>query len=241
MTSNEMGLQIPLSETELDELEDFIDSDNAPEYCLNISALDGFLTALVCGPEVIMPSKWLPKVWGDEEGAQFESPEQASRIMELLFRHMNSINTALKAGEGFFRPLLHLAEEDGKACITATEWCYGFMIYIEWRYKAWVLFLENEEVSISLVPIMALASDEKQEDFQELVNTPEKRDDLADLIPLCVEDIYRFWEEARQARPNGVINDSFFLPSKKPGRNEPCPCGSGKKFKKCCGAPLKLH
>ena len=22
----------------------------------------------------------------------------------------------------------------------------------------------------------------------------------------------------------------------RPGRNEPCPCGSGKKFKKCCGA-----
>jgi uncharacterized protein YecA (UPF0149 family) len=23
---------------------------------------------------------------------------------------------------------------------------------------------------------------------------------------------------------------------KKPGRNDPCPCGSGKKYKKCCGA-----
>jgi uncharacterized protein len=25
------------------------------------------------------------------------------------------------------------------------------------------------------------------------------------------------------------------------GRNEACPCGSGKKFKKCCGAPTRLH
>ncbi|MGR9117332.1 MAG: SEC-C metal-binding domain-containing protein [Gammaproteobacteria bacterium] len=24
-------------------------------------------------------------------------------------------------------------------------------------------------------------------------------------------------------------------PPKKPGRNDPCPCGSGKKYKKCCG------
>jgi len=23
---------------------------------------------------------------------------------------------------------------------------------------------------------------------------------------------------------------------KAPGRNDPCPCGSGKKYKKCCGA-----
>ncbi|MGD0015799.1 MAG: SEC-C metal-binding domain-containing protein [Bryobacteraceae bacterium] len=22
------------------------------------------------------------------------------------------------------------------------------------------------------------------------------------------------------------------------GRNEPCPCGSGKKYKKCCGAAV---
>jgi uncharacterized protein YecA (UPF0149 family) len=28
-------------------------------------------------------------------------------------------------------------------------------------------------------------------------------------------------------------------PAGKTGRNQPCPCGSGKKFKKCCGAPLQ--
>ncbi|MDG2764764.1 SEC-C metal-binding domain-containing protein [Vibrio parahaemolyticus] len=27
--------------------------------------------------------------------------------------------------------------------------------------------------------------------------------------------------------------------TKKVGRNDPCPCGSGKKYKKCCGAPDK--
>ncbi|MCI5052628.1 MAG: SEC-C domain-containing protein [Simkaniaceae bacterium] len=30
----------------------------------------------------------------------------------------------------------------------------------------------------------------------------------------------------------------------KPGRNDPCPCGSGKKYKKCCGAkqgPKKIY
>lgn len=26
-----------------------------------------------------------------------------------------------------------------------------------------------------------------------------------------------------------------------PGRNEPCPCGSGRKYKKCCGAPFSAH
>jgi hypothetical protein len=29
--------------------------------------------------------------------------------------------------------------------------------------------------------------------------------------------------------------EPFCLAKKKTGRNEPCPCGSGKKYKKCCG------
>ena len=35
------------------------------------------------------------------------------------------------------------------------------------------------------------------------------------------------------------INEFFHTPQQKvakAGRNDPCPCGSGKKFKKCCGA-----
>ena len=32
-------------------------------------------------------------------------------------------------------------------------------------------------------------------------------------------------DEENTIQPNG----------KKPGRNEPCACGSGKKYKKCCG------
>jgi SEC-C motif len=40
------------------------------------------------------------------------------------------------------------------------------------------------------------------------------------------------------AAPEPYIAFEVFLQAKppKPGRNEPCPCGSGKKFKKCCGA-----
>lgn len=31
------------------------------------------------------------------------------------------------------------------------------------------------------------------------------------------------------------------LASPRVGRNDPCPCGSGKKFKQCCGSPEKLN
>ncbi len=32
-----------------------------------------------------------------------------------------------------------------------------------------------------------------------------------------------------------ALDDTEPAPQAKAGRNDPCPCGSGKKFKKCCG------
>ena len=53
-------------------------------------------------------------------------------------------------------------------------------------------------------------------------------------LPQAVTDIYRFWIAKRGLEPirNG---------EPKIGRNDPCPCGSGKKFKQCCGSPEKLN
>ena len=33
-----------------------------------------------------------------------------------------------------------------------------------------------------------------------------------------------------------LLNPPQVVKSEKIGRNDPCPCGSGKKYKKCCGA-----
>ena len=51
----------------LDELDDFLMSDDAPEDCMQISELDGFLIGIVVGPELVMPSEWIPCIWQDEE------------------------------------------------------------------------------------------------------------------------------------------------------------------------------
>ena len=34
---------------------------------------------------------------------------------------------------------------------------------------------------------------------------------------------------------------SPLIASRKVGRNDPCPCGSGKKYKACCNAPVKYY
>lgn len=43
-------------------------------------------------------------------------------------------------------------------------------------------------------------------------------------------------EERREEIQNEYRKSRTVVKEKTPGRNDPCPCGSGKKYKKCCGA-----
>ena len=71
-----------------------------------------------------------------------------------------------------------------------------------------------------------------------MTETPAQRAALAAEIESSLLHIHAFWLPVRQA-----INERQRAQrmSTKVGRNEPCPCGSGKKFKRCCGGPLALH
>ena len=76
---------ISLEHVDLEVLDAFLESDRAPQDCMQLSDLDGFLTGIAIGPELIMPSEWLPVVWGGEEGPSFA--DQADRQNDGLCRH----------------------------------------------------------------------------------------------------------------------------------------------------------
>ena len=58
----------------------------------------------------------------------------------------------------------------------------------------------------------------------------------------CFSDQYREDQERwrRQAEADGARSQRLQNPFKGVGRNDPCPCGSGKKFKKCCLGAVRL-
>ena len=79
-------LDEPLSDADYDELEVFLGSNAVPQDCMDLEMLDGFLTAVVSGPELIQPSEWLPVVWSDSQRTVtpvFQNNEQAERILSL--------------------------------------------------------------------------------------------------------------------------------------------------------------
>ena len=77
------NLPAPITDAELEELEKFLLSEQVPEESMTLSELDGFLTALAVGPEVVPPGEWLPVVW-QGEGPVFETPQDVERVLGLI-------------------------------------------------------------------------------------------------------------------------------------------------------------
>lgn len=244
-TSNPFAGMAPLLDEELDELEDFLMSDDTSDKTMMLDTLDGYLTAIVSGPVTVMPSVWLPGVWGPtaRDEPAFDTVEQAERITTLIMRHMNGIIWNLQYDPDAFAPIIAMAPEtDSRREFRDGEmWAYGYMTGIELQREHWKPFFDDSSCVDALRPIYLLGGDDLNPEDERLTQTLEQREALTDQIPASVAWIYRFWLPYREAITERVIATSFQREHPKVGRNDPCPCGSGKKFKKCCGAATLLH
>ena len=200
------ALDEPLSDTELDELEAFLASDSVPQDCMDLEMLDGYLTAIVSGPEQLQPSEWLQQVWS--EGGKSTAPaytgnEQAQRIMALMLRHMVGIERTLAESPTRFKPLLYVPEsparQNERTPPEGTAWCEGYMAGVKLRDEEWQPLYDAEQARDWIFPIEALAFGEHDDDFTEWVDSEEKREGLIDELPVAAVLIYRFWQERRRA------------------------------------------
>ena len=223
------SLDEPLSETELDRLQGFL--EDSPD-AMNLEEMDGFFCALIAGPDIVLPSEYLPEVLGDMEDAQFENLEEANEMLSLLMRHWNDIAGTLAKGAVHW-PLL-LEEDDGMP--GGNDWAFGFMEGVQMRTKGWKALFGDEDHAGCLVPTLMLYHeyDEDPETRTEPPITPKQREKVITTMAVGLTFAYRYFREASKggARiPSAMPRQS----RRKIGRNEPCPCGSGKKYKRCCG------
>jgi len=71
---------------------------------MNVEMLDGFLAALICCPATVLPSEYLPEIWGGGEMADeeaWDSREQLQEFMDLLMQHWNTISRTLQARDAY--------------------------------------------------------------------------------------------------------------------------------------------
>lgn len=222
----------PLSDEEIDELETFLMSGATPGDCMDIITLDGFLTALAIGPKLVLPSGWLPLVWGGEEEPVFESSAQAERIIGLMMRRFNDICRALRESATGFEPLLYASEVDGETKWIGEDWCVGFMEAVDLSFGDWQPLFDDKPGCALLAPILTLGTEAGREELEACADPEAKCEAALEALGLSVAAIADYW------RTTPVASKVAHLRARalRPGRNDPCPCGSGRKFKKCCAA-----
>ncbi len=230
-----------LTDDEFLELEAFlarVDEGKIP----NPEALDGFFAALVCCPDIIMPSEYLSIIQRGktEDGDMvFDTLEEVERFTELVTKHWNHVVYQLsKKGEVY----LPLVGENEAGEYSGNDWANGFLSGTHLRHFIWKEFFDDEENSGPIVPIMALAYENHPDPTMRPYDKPlddESRDNLVIGAAAGVMKMYsHFFEQRSKYMPD---TGTFARTSPKVGRNEPCPCGSGKKYKKCCGSDPTLH
>ena len=222
-----------LTEDEMDQLDDFLRAIAAP--AMNLETLDGFLAALICAPEVVLPSEYLPQIWGEDYS--FASNAQAAEIVGLIMRHWNTIADTLGGTlqtPDVYLPVLHVAED---GITYGNDWAEGFMRGVEMRPYGWSELLDSDEVGGSMLPIMMLAHERDADPEMRPSPIPnEKREQLLQEMIAGLTRIYRYFEPHRHASAQASLRRA----GPKVGRNDPCPCGSGRKYKFCCAANAPL-
>lgn len=226
----------PLTEEEMDELDRFLlyrgdaaddgdatHAEGTDEGILCFSELDGFFAAVVSGPVTLAPSRWLPAVWGDEAPA-WQSEEAFERIFSLMARHMNDVIGSLTDPDYGFEPIFNEHDVDGNRYLLVDEWCEGYLRGVALAGAQWDE--GGEELVELLAPILLFATEQGWDLLQDSSD-----DDVAAMqnaIPDAVDEIYAYWL-ARRVPPQPMMREA-----PKVGRNDPCPCGSGRKYKHCC-------
>jgi uncharacterized protein len=241
----------------LDDLRTRYDETPQWEFC------EGFMAALICCRRLIPLSEYFPVLLAIGEGEEldegsFADAAQQQRFMELWLRRWNEIAQALNAeidsldDEAAYQPevmdvrgaiaALPEAERATMAEETAPSfaqvWALGFMFAVEAWPEEWAAPRDKEAVkwlNEALDAIVALTEDDTEPPTLSVFDEDgppslslQRLNAFADAI-WAVYDLRELW------RNFGPRVETVHAEAK-PGRNDPCYCGSGKKYKKCHGA-----
>jgi yecA family protein len=200
----------------------FGDSDLAWE------AIDGFCCGLAVGPAPVDPRDRILAAVDFGKPMQFDTSEQAVYVTGLLLRHYNTIIHRLKSGQ-WHHPILATSDMPG-----ASLWAIFFLRAVSRRKSDWEGKERDQMIGLSLQTMMMLAGSEL-EGWRSL--NRRTRGEMVELLPLMLRALYDAWHGGRDPLARRPIPTSF---APKIGRNDPCLCGSGRKFTRCCGSAERM-
>jgi uncharacterized protein len=232
-------------DAQLERLAALLEQRAVPYRGFNLEALDGYLSALALSPEPVDPEQWQPPIWGAPP--RWEHGERAQ--VDAMLEDQLHLATQRACFEGDdlpddLAPLLWLPEdpdaladdeaahEDGEADV-GRDWAFGFFRGVELREAAWERWLDAHDWIDEVFQLLdQLASGEVLD-----ADPPQppsalsyrQRVDIIAALPGMLADLQRH-------RIDVLTPREPLRRAQAPDRNAPCPCGSGRKYKKCCGA-----
>lgn len=117
---------VPLAASDYALLEDSLLKYGDDNSVLNVSELDGYLTALASGPVQVDIAVWFPAIWGGEN-PDWQNPDEAKQFIELCARHLNVLANQLANDTQAFEPRFETSEHQGRSVTLAEEWCFGYL------------------------------------------------------------------------------------------------------------------
>lgn len=223
----------PLTEAELYELASFLESPLVPPSTMRVSAVNGLLTSIIIGPRPIPPNLWMNYIWGQGQ-PRWQSAQQAERVASLLVRHLNTIAMLLAAQPPRYQPLTYTHHHHGKATEIVTDWCFGFLAGVKLDNEAWQP-IAGSPADPFFALVRCFLEPEKELHKTILSRLTAEDGTPAQVLSTCVLEMHRFWLSRQPKKPAAPAGSAMPLPLKL-GRNDLCPCGSGRKYKNCCGS-----
>ena len=236
-----------LTDAEFAELDEMLANTPEPLEPVDAVMLDGFLCGVLVQPVLLQPDAWLAHVFDFEARSLPDEVDPAwrDRATTLVLRRHAALNRAL-AEDGWFDPLgleYDVGEASPEEIASASEtnpFSQALMPWVAGFQHAMLSFpdlseMAHEDVTMALARLYRhLPADTPEE--REVVATLDRESPLATLddameeLVACVADLYDLTRDQR------YHVDTVKRDAPKVGRNDPCPCASGKKFKQCHGA-----
>jgi len=227
-------------------LEAFLSQPARPQGTLSLGEVRGFLFAIAAAPDLVQPSEWAPFIFDGGE-PDFEDMEEAQRIMATLMSLYNEANDVIRSegkrqmrGCRFIEDPLSNLEPDAEV----SQWSRGFAAGHSWLEESWEPYLIKELdedmgavlMTLSFFGSRSLAESLLRESGRPDASLEEAATTFRNLFPEAVAGYAQIAMVIRRAVQNaGQRFDNAAQQPSSIGRNQPCPCGSGKKYKRCCG------
>ena len=229
--------------TQWNKLDHLIESEPFKDNIMTIEQIHGFLCSMASNPLEVSTQTWLAVIFGGDKTLM--AHESAPEINALVIAMYHEIQQALD-GDSEVLPLIVAGGKPVPYNEASNEqlasWCAGYMAGVSTNQQSWLSSGHNDIYDL-LTPVSAFAQffdDHQPEDHNESAISPEViREQYLPLLATAITTIYHFWRQHQHCNHHHSHTphpETFRHEKPKTGRNDPCLCGSGKKFKKCCGA-----